>query len=59
MIYQEIFHIYLILSFKFIYCMKFDHLFQQRQSYRLLGIPNDFYVMKNVCTENLQLRKIT
>ena len=21
--------------------------------------PNDFYAMKNVCTENIQLRKIT
>jgi len=53
---HEIFHIYLVLSFKFTHCVEFDYL-QQWNSGEvtdvLAWLCNDFRVMKNVCTENL------
>ena len=49
--YEEIFQVYSILSSKFIHCVKFDYL-QKQQSYRGFSIPpNNFRVMKNVCSE--------
>ena len=57
---HEFFRIDLVLSYKFIYSMKFDYLQQcNNEVIDVLAWPsNDFYVMKNVCTENLQLPKI-
>ena len=47
--YHKIIHIYSILSSKFIYCMKFDHL-QQRQSYKCFSITTKPFSRNKKCS---------
>ena len=54
---DKIFHINSVLSSKFTYCMKFDFFNNSKVTAVLAAPPDNFCVMKNVCTENLRLRK--
>jgi len=55
---HEIFRIYSVLSFKFVYCKKFDYS-QQRYSYRSFCVTTERFLRnKNGCTENFQWHKI-